>query len=472
MADTRIEHDTLGDVEVPSDRLWGAQTERAVRNFPIGGATVRLGRPVIQALGLVKRAAAEVNGELGVLDPGLASTIATAATEVAAGTLDDHFPLGAFQSGSGTQSNMNANEVIANRANELAGGTRGEYRPIHPNDHVNRGQSSNDVIPTAMHLATLLALREELHPAVAVLRTTLAGKAREFADIVSLGRTHLQDATPITLGQVVSGWVAQLDEADAGLRAIEVPLSRLAIGGTALGTGVNTHPEFGARVCARLAEFTGLALAPAPNRVAAISAHDTMVAASGALRVLAGALYKLANDVRLYASGPRGGIGELILPANEPGSSIMPGKVNPTQCEALAMATIAVSGLDHTVALAGRDSFFQLNTAKPLILASILAEIALLAEGCRSFEAGVIQGLGVDGARVKNHLDRSLMLVTAVAPHIGYEAAARIAQTAWQRGTPPREAAAELGIMSGDDWDRLVDPAAMTGQGDVDRNRE
>jgi fumarate hydratase class II len=459
---TRTEKDALGPVEVDAERLWGAQTERSRRNFVIGADRFRWGRPVIRAFGLVKKAAALANRELGQLSPAKADAIARAADEVVAGTWDAEFPLVVFQTGSGTQSNMNANEVIANRALQLSGGAPGDKGRIHPNDDVNMSQSSNDVFPAVMHIATVEQLEDVLIPAVTALRDTLDAKARAYRDVVMIGRTHLQDATPITLGQVISGWVAQLDEALAAVRWASRGLAGLALGGTAVGTGINAHPRFGEVVARKLAEATGKPFVSAPNKFAALSAHDAMVNASAVLRTLAGALMKIANDVRWHASGPRAGLGELRIPENEPGSSIMPGKINPTQAEALTMVAVQVFGNDATVALAGSQGNFQLNVYKPVILHNVLESIALLADAVRSFEEHCARGLEPDTARIRRHVDESLMLVTALTPHIGYEKAARIALTAHREGLSLREAALKLGDVTGEDYDRWVRPEEMT----------
>lgn len=457
----RIEHDSLGPVEVPAERLWGAQTQRSVVNFMIGGARYRWGRPVIRALGLVKKCAAEANAELGKILSDKAAFIVRAADEVFAGKWDDEFPLLVFQTGSGTQSNMNANEVIANRAIQLAGGVVGSMQPIHPNDDVNRSQSSNDVFPAVMHIATVEEIEASLLPAVGTLRATLAAGSKAWAGVVMIGRTHLQDATPITLGQVMSGWVAQLDQAMAGIRQSLGGLFELALGGTAVGTGLNAPPHFGQVVAQRIAIATGRPFVTAANKFAALSAHDAMVASSAALRTLAGALMKIANDVRWYASGPRAGIGEITIPENEPGSSIMPGKVNPTQCEALTMVAVQVFGNDHAVAFAGSQGNFQLNVFKPLILFDVLESIRLLADGCRSFDEHCARGIAPNPERIQEHLDSSLMLVTALSPHIGYEKAAKIAILAHREKTTLREAALRLGYVTAEQFDEWVRPEKM-----------
>ncbi|MCE1179355.1 MAG: class II fumarate hydratase [Micrococcales bacterium] len=458
----RTERDSMGAIEVPADRYWGAQTQRSLEHFDIGRDTFVWGRPMVRALGILKRAAAEANAELGELDPGLAAYIVRAADEVIAGEHDADFPLVVFQTGSGTQSNMNANEVIANRAIEIAGGERGTKSPVHPNDHVNRGQSSNDTFPTAMHIAVALELRERLYAAVQALRETLAGKADEFADVVKVGRTHLQDATPITLGQEIGAWVAQLDFALAQVRAAESGLHELAIGGTAVGTGLNAHPRFGDVAAQRISGLTGVDFRQADNLFAALSAHDALVAVSASLRTLAGALMKIANDVRWLASGPRDGIGEITIPANEPGSSIMPGKVNPTQCEALTMVAVRVFGNDTAVAMAGSQGNFQLNVYKPVMAHGVLESIRLLADGCRSFDEHCARGIEPDRERIDEHLASNLMLVTALNRHIGYDAAAAIAKRAHAEGTTLREAAVDSGEVSAEDFDRWVVPIEMT----------
>jgi fumarate hydratase class II len=458
----RSEHDSLGEVMVPADAYWGAQTQRALEHFPIGGERYRWSRPVIHALGVVKEAAARANADLGVLDPEPAGLVARAAREVAEGLLDDQFPLVVFQTGSGTQTNMNANEVIANRANELAGRPLGAYDPVHPNDHVNRGQSSNDVFPAVMHVAAVLELEDRLLPALDELRGTLQTKAAEHDDVVMLGRTHLQDATPVTLGQVIGGWEAQLEQAGEGVRSALQDLYGLALGGTAVGTGVNTHPRFAVRATELVGAGTGKPFRPAPDLFAAISAHDALLTASAALRTLAAALIKLANDVRWYASGPRAGIGELLIPANEPGSSIMPGKVNPTQAEALTQVAVRVYGNDATVAMAGSQGAFQLNVYKPVMLHALLESVDLLAAGMASFDRFCAQGIEPNLPVIRRHLEDSLMLVTALSPHIGYEKAAAIARRAHDEGTTLREAALASGDVTAGQYDEWVRPERMT----------
>ena len=459
---TRIETDSLGPVVVESDRYWGAQTERSLNNFPIGRPAFVMGRPIVRAFGILKRAAAQANAELGELEPDLAELIVAAADEVVAGQLDDHFPLVVFQTGSGTQTNMNANEVISNRAIEMVDGELGAKTPVHPNDHVNRGQSSNDTFPTAMHIAICLELRERLYPDVGALRSTLSAKADEFADVVTVGRTHLQDATPVTLGQMFGGWASQLDAALAGVHHAEQALHGLAIGGTAVGTGLNAHPEFGTRTARHIADATGIPFHRAEDPFAALSAHDPVAALSGAIRTLSGALMKIANDIRWLASGPRNGLGELVIPANEPGSSIMPGKVNPTQAEALTMVVTRVYGNDTTVAFAASQGNFQLNVYKPVMAHAVVESIELLADACQAFDEHCARGIEPDRERIDEQLGRNLMLVTALNNHIGYDAAAAIAKRAHAEGTTLRDAALASGEVSAEDFDRWVDPAAMT----------
>jgi len=457
----RTEEDALGQVEVPADHLWGAQTERSHRNFPIGVERYRWDRAVIRALGILKKCAALANRELGQLPDDKVDLIASAAQDVIEGRLDHEFPLVVFQTGSGTQTNMNANEVIANRAIQLAGGIVGSKKPIHPNDDVNHSQSSNDTFPTVMHIATVEQLDNVLIPAITMLRDTLDAKARAFAEIVMVGRTHLQDATPLTLGQVISGWVGQLDHALHGVSRTLPGVCALAIGGTAVGTGLNAHRRFGEVAARRIADETGKAFVSAPNKFAALSAHDAMVDVSAALRTLAGALMKIANDVRWYACGPRAGFAELRLPANEPGSSIMPGKINPTQCEALTMVAVQVFGNDHAVAFAGSQGNFQLNVYKPVILHNVLESIRLLADGARSFNDRCAAGIEPNAKRIREHLDGSLMLVTALNPHIGYEKAAQISLTAYRDDLTLRDAALRLGFVSAEQFDAWVRPEDM-----------
>jgi len=461
-ANVRIEKDALGEVAVPADRLWGAQTQRSIDNFPIGVDRFKWGRPVVRAFGVLKKCAAIANGELGELPKEKVDLIVRAAQEVIDGKLDGEFPLVVFQTGSGTQSNMNANEVIANRAIQLAGGTVGSKKPIHPNDDVNRGQSSNDTFPAVMHIATLGELEHRLMPALDRLSETLELKARLFADVVMIGRTHLMDATPVTLGQIITGWVGQLEDAEANLACAREQLFPLALGGTAVGTGLNAHPRFGDVVAHRIAEETGEPFVCGRNKFALMSAHDAIVNVSAGLRTLAGALMKIANDVRWHASGPRAGLHEITIPDNEPGSSIMPGKVNPTQCEALTQVCVRVFGNDAAVAFGGSQGNFQLNVYKPVMLHGTLESIALLADAVTSFDERCARGIEPDRARIKENVENSLMLVTALNPHIGYENAAKIALHAHRHATSLREAALELGLVSAADFDRWVVPEAMT----------
>ncbi|MGH2734366.1 MAG: class II fumarate hydratase [Actinomycetota bacterium] len=458
----RIDKDSLGEVRVPTEVLWGAQTQRSIENFPIGRDRFVWGRRVIRALGLLKKAAAQANGELGQLPPEKVELIVRAADDVIAGKLDDHFPLVVWQTGSGTQSNMNANEVIGNRAIQLAGGELGSKKPVHPNDDVNRGQSSNDTFPTAMHIAATEEVEEVLLPAVRVLRDTFHAKERDFAEIVMVGRTHLQDATPVKLGQVISGWVTQLDQAGDGIRRALPGVLELAIGGTAVGTGLNAHERFGDKVAERLSAETGKPFVAAPNKFAALSAHDAMVDLSASIRTLAVALFKIANDIRYYACGPRAGFGELRIPENEPGSSIMPGKINPTQSEAMTMVCAQVIGNDATVAFSGTQGAFQLNVFKPVMLHNVLESASLLADACHSFNDNCVVGIEPNEKVIAEHLDNSLMLVTALNPHIGYEKAAEIALKAYREDKSLKETAAELGYVSESDFDKWVDPEAMT----------
>ena len=451
----------MGTIEVDANRYWGAQTERSLHNFDIGRETFVWGRPMIKALGILKKSAALANAELGELPADIAELIAKAGDEVIAGDLDAEFPLVVFQTGSGTQSNMNANEVISNRAIELAGGERGSKTPVHPNDHVNRGQSSNDTFPTAMHIAVVSELAA-MYPRVEQLRNTLDAKAGEYDDVVMVGRTHLQDATPIRLGQVISGWVAQIDFALDGIRHADTCARELAIGGTAVGTGLNAHPRFGALAAAKISEETGIAFRQADNLFAALSAHDALVQVSGALRVLGDALMKIANDVRWYASGPRNGIGELLIPENEPGSSIMPGKVNPTQCEAMTMVATKVFGNDATVGFAGSQGNFQLNVFKPVMAWCVLESIQLLGDACVSFDTHCAYGIEPNRERIEHNLETNLMQVTALNRHIGYDKASTIAKNAHRKGLSLRESALELGFVTAEEFDAWVVPADMT----------
>ena len=458
----RIEEDALGSVKVPAEHLWGAQTQRSLLNFPIGVERYRWGRPVIRALAILKKCAALANSQLGQIPKEKADLIVRAAQEVIDGRWDDEFPLVVFQTGSGTQTNMNANEVIANRAIQLAGGVVGSKNPIHPNDDVNCSQSSNDTFPTAMHIAVVEGVESDLIPEVRRLRDVLDTKSHQYCNVVMVGRTHLQDATPLTLGQLISGWVAQLDQALDGIRRALPGVYALAIGGTAVGTGLNADARFGQTSARQIAEETSKPFVAAPNKFAALSAHDGMVGVSGALRTLAGALMKIGNDVRWYACGPRAGIGELKIPENEPGSSIMPGKINPTQCEALTMVTVQVFGNDHAVAFAGSQGNFQLNVYKPVMLHNVLDSIELLADASRSFCDRCAIGIEPDEKRIKEHLENSLMLVTALNPHIGYEKAAKISLTAYHEDLSLRAAALKLGFLSGEQFDAWVRPDQMT----------
>ena len=458
---TRLEHDSLGPVPVPLNRLWGAVTERSRSHFAIGEpAAFRWPRGVIRAFGLVKSAAAAANAAVGTLDPALAALIQQAADDVIAGRLDDEFPLSVFQTGSGTHSNMNANEVIANRANQLAGQEPGTYRPAHPNDHVNRGQSSNDVFPTVMHLATLESL-DRLEDAVAPLHGALMDRAGRWRAIPILGRTHLQDATPVMLGDVVASWASQIDHGRSRLREARGYLYQVALGGTAVGSGLNAHRDFARIAIERLADATGYPLKQAADLVAGLSAHDAMETASAAMRSLAGALFKMANDIRLYGTAPRGGIGELTLPANEPGSSMMPGKVNPSQCEALTMVAVHAFGCDAAVAWANAQGPLQLNVYKPVILHNVLEPARLLRDACVAFTEYCVSGLEPDLARIDAHLQASLMLVTALVPHIGYERAAELALSAHREGRGLREVAIDAGVVTADQYEEWVRPAQM-----------
>jgi fumarate hydratase class II len=458
---TRTEHDSFGPIEVPAERLWGAQTQRSLQHFHISSETMP--RELLAALALIKKACALVNAELGQLPQDRANAIVQAADEVLDGRHAAEFPLSVWQTGSGTQTNMNVNEVLANRASELLGGGRGDARLVHPNDDVNRGQSSNDVFPTAMAVAATLALQERLLPAVAALSAAITEKSQSFAGVVKIGRTHLMDATPLSFGQESSGWAAQLEHGLSHVRSTLPHLSELALGGTAVGTGLNAHPELAARVAARISALTGRDFVTAPNKFEALSAHDALVFAHGALKTLAASLTKIANDVRWLASGPRAGLAELKIPENEPGSSIMPGKVNPTQSEALTMACAQVFGNDVAINLGGASGNFQLNVYKPLIAHSFLQSARLLADGADSFREHCVEGLRPDPERMRYLLERSLMLVTALAPHIGYDAAAKIAHHAHHAGLSLRDAALELGLVSASDFELWVRPEDMLG---------
>ena len=454
-----MESDTIGKIEVPADRYWGAQTQRSFQNFDIGSEKMPL--EVIQAMAVIKKAAALVNIDLAGLDRRLAESIAAAATEIIDGKLDDHFPLVVWQTGSGTQTNMNVNEVISNRAIEMLGGEMGSKKPVHPNDHVNMSQSSNDTFPTAMSIAAVIAVEERLLPELRRLAGALSAKANAWAGVIKIGRTHLMDATPLTLGQEASGWATQLENAIEHVENALPHLRQLAIGGTAVGTGLNAPVGFAEKMAAQISELTGHTFVSAPNKFEALAAHDAAVACSGALKTAAAALNKIANDVRWLGSGPRCGIGELVLPANEPGSSIMPGKVNPTQCEALTMVCARVMGNDVAIGIAGASGNFELNVYKPVIIYSLLQSIRLLADASRSFNDHCVAGMRPDERRVAELLERSLMLVTALAPIIGYDTAAKVAKTAHEKGQTLKEAALELGVIDAEAFDRAVRPEDM-----------
>jgi fumarate hydratase class II len=455
----RIETDSMGAIEVADDRYWGAQTQRSLHYFAIGGDVMP--REMIRAIGILKKAAAVVNHKLGKLPEEQMRLMVQAADEVILGTLDDHFPLRVWQTGSGTQTNMNANEVIANRAIALAGGVLGSKTPVHPNDHVNLSQSSNDTFPTAMHIAAVEEIYRRLLPMTARLRNALAEKASAFDDIIKIGRTHLMDAVPLTLGQEFSGYVSQLDKDLDRVRMTLPDLYELAIGGTAVGTGLNTHPAFAVEVAAEIAQITGLPFVTAPNKFAALAGHDAIAMTSGALKTLACSLMKIANDIRWLGSGPRCGLGELILPENEPGSSIMPGKVNPTQCEAMTMVCVQVMGNDTAIGIAASQGNFELNVFKPLMIFNLLNSIRLLADACASFTDYLVVGIEPNRSQIEHFLNHSLMLVTALNPHIGYDAAAKVAKKAYAEGTSLRAACVELGFLSGEQFDQLVRPEKM-----------
>ncbi|ODA68991.1 Fumarate hydratase class II [Methyloligella halotolerans] len=459
--ETRTETDAFGGIAVPADRYWGAQTQRSRQNFKIGVETMPV--PLIRALGLVKKAAALTNLELGRLDERSAKAIASAADEVIEGKLNSHFPLVVWQTGSGTQSNMNANEVIANRASEMLGGTLGTKSPIHPNDHVNLGQSSNDTFPTAMHIAAAEEIAYRLDPALAYLFEALKAKAEDFKDIIKIGRTHMQDATPLTLGQEFGGYGAQIDQGIHIMKQSLYGLYELAQGGTAVGTGLNSHPDFADKFAEKIAEFTHLPFITAPNKFAALAGNDAYVAAHGALNTVATAMFKVANDIRLLGSGPRSGLGELMLPENEPGSSIMPGKVNPTQCEAVTMVAAKVMGNQTTMTIAGSQGHFELNVFKPVMAYTMLQSIRLLGDVAVSFVDNCVKGIRPNEERIAEHMGRSLMLVTALAPHIGYDKASEIAKAAHKNGTTLKEEAVRLGYVQEDEFDRLVLPEEMIG---------
>jgi len=457
----RHETDSMGTIEVPADRYWGAQTQRSLKYFAIGED--RMPREVIWAMAILKRAAAIVNRDLGKLPEDKAALIIQAADEVIHGQLEAHFPLRVWQTGSGTQTNMNVNEVIANRAIELAGGVLGSKDPIHPNDHVNLSQSSNDTFPTAMHIAAVAEIRERLLPKVSRLRDALQEKAAAFQDIIKIGRTHLMDAVPLTLGQEFSGYCSQLDKDLARIESTLPDLYELAIGGTAVGTGLNTHPEFAERVAAEIARATGLPFVSAANKFAALAAHDAIAMTSGALKTLACSLMKIANDLRWMGSGPRCGLGELRLPENEPGSSIMPGKVNPTQCEAMTMVCVQVMGNDTAIGIAASQGNFELNVFKPMLIFNLLHSIRLLADACSTFTEYLVVGIEPNRERIQHFLNTSLMLVTALNPHIGYDRAAQVAKKAYTEGTTLRQACLELGFLSGEAFDQIVRPEHMLG---------
>ncbi|MEM6960184.1 MAG: class II fumarate hydratase [Myxococcota bacterium] len=458
---TRDETDSMGTVQVPADSYYGAQTMRSRQNFAIGDE--RMPKPLLVAFGILKKAAARTNASLGTLPADLAELISRAADEVIDGTLDAHFPLVVWQTGSGTQSNMNVNEVIANRAIEMAGGQLGSKSPVHPNDHVNRSQSSNDTFPTAMHIAAVTEIEDHLLPRLATLQDVLAKKATEFREVVKIGRTHLQDATPLTLGQEISGWVAQLGHAEAAVRVTLIQLRELALGGTAVGTGLNTHARYATEVARNISQLTGKEFVSASNKFAALGSHDAMVGASGALKQLAAALMKIANDVRWLASGPRCGIGEIRIPENEPGSSIMPGKVNPTQCEAMTMVCCQVFGNDAAIGFAGSQGNFELNVFKPVMAYNLLQSIRLLGDAVESFCERCAAGIEPNHDVISRNLHNSLMLVTALNPHIGYDAAAKVAKNAYQKGITLRESVIELGLMTGEGFDHAVRPEEMVG---------
>jgi len=458
---SRSESDSMGPMDVPADRYWGAQTARSLIHFAIGPDKMPL--EVVRAMGILKKAAALANQKLGKLSPDVAKLVVAAADEVIRGELDEHFPLSVWQTGSGTQSNMNANEVISNRAIEMTGGVLGSKKPVHPNDHVNMSQSSNDTFPTAMYVAAALALKQRLLPAVRELRESLAAKTRQYENIIKSGRTHLMDATPITLGQEFSGYVAQLDDDLRRLEQALPDLYKLAIGGTAVGTGLNTHPRFAELVCAEISRETKQPFVSAENKFAALAAHDALVSASGAVRTLACSLMKIANDIRWMGSGPRCGLGELSLPENEPGSSIMPGKVNPTQCEALTMVCVQVLGNDFAVAFAGTQGNFELNVFKPVMIYNFLHSVNLLADSCHHFTKYCIEGLEPNVEQLRQNMERSLMLVTALSPHIGYDKAAKIAHHAHHQHTTLKDAAVALGYLDAATFDRLLRPEDMLG---------
>jgi fumarate hydratase class II len=457
----RVESDSMGTINVPGDKYYGAQTARSLANFDIGGE--KMPTEIIRAFGILKKAAALANHKLGLMDAATRDLVVKAADEVIEGKLREHFPLVVWQTGSGTQSNMNVNEVISNRAIEMAGGVMGSKKPVHPNDHVNMSQSSNDTYPTAMHIAAVEAIENYLIDRVMLLRNTLDGKATEFMDLVKIGRTHLQDATPLTFGQEISGWVAQLDLALRAIRATLPQLYELALGGTAVGTGLNAHPKYGETVAAEIAALTGQPFVTAPNKFAVMAGHDAFVGSSGALKQLAAALMKIANDVRWLASGPRSGLGEITIPENEPGSSIMPGKVNPTQAEATTMVVVQVMGNDAAIGFAASQGNFELNVFKPVIAYNFLQSVRLLADAAKSFNDHCAVGIEPDRDRIKQLVDQSLMLVTALNRKIGYDNAAKIAKYAHKKRTTLKEAAIELGLLTGEEFDAEVKPEQMVG---------
>jgi fumarate hydratase class II len=458
---TRVESDTMGTIEVPNDKYYGAQTARSLMNFDIGGE--KMPTEIVRAFGILKKAAALANTKLGLMDEATRDLVVAAADEVISGKLADHFPLVVWQTGSGTQSNMNVNEVISNRAIEMAGGTMGTKKPVHPNDHVNMSQSSNDTYPTAMHIAAVEAVEGYLYERVALLRDTLAAKSEAYMDVVKIGRTHLQDATPLTLGQEISGWVAQIDYAIAAIKATMPQLKELALGGTAVGTGLNAHPDYAVTVAQEIATLTGRDFVTGPNKFALLAGHDAFVGTSGALKQLASAFMKIANDVRWLASGPRSGLGEITIPENEPGSSIMPGKVNPTQSEAMTMVVAQVMGNDAAIGFAASQGNFELNVFKPVIAYNFLQSVRLLADAAKSFNDNCAVGIEPDHKRIKQLVDQSLMLVTALNRRIGYDNAAKIAKTAHKNGTTLKEEAINLGLLTAEEFDAEVKPEQMVG---------
>ena len=459
----RIETDAFGEIEVPSEKYWGAQTERSHRNFKIGGEKARMPEPVIQSFGIQKKAAAIVNTELGALDPKLSDAIQQAATEVAEGKLDEHFPLVVFQTGSGTQTNMNANEVISNRAIEILGGEIGTKKPVHPNDHVNMSQSSNDTFPTVMHIAALTQIEKNLLPAMKKLRDSLQKKSEEFKDVIKIGRTHLQDATPLTLGQEFSGYVAQLDNGIRRVRTASESLRYLAQGGTAVGTGLNTRKGFAEKMAEQITKLTGVQFYTAPNKFEALAAHDAIVEVSGSLNTVAVSLFKIAQDIRYLGSGPRCGYHEISLPENEPGSSIMPGKVNPTQNEAMTMVCAQVFGNNSTITFAGASGQFELNVFKPVLIANLLSSIRLIGDTCDSFRLHCVDGIKANKDRINYLMQQSLMLVTALSPKIGYDKASKIAKNANKKGLTLKQSALELGFLTEEQFDTVVKPENMLG---------